>query len=83
MDGNFGLAFGDDRKVIATFKGTGNDLKVAQCADQGCTSASTSTVVNGGNQGNLNSVLIGADGLPIISYRTATTTAFSWPTATT
>ncbi|WP_431934663.1 tectonin domain-containing protein [Micromonospora sp. RP3T] len=67
--GEFGLAFGDDRTVIASFKGPGNDLKVVKCADQGCTSADTYTVENGGDQGSLNSILIGADGLPIISYQ--------------
>jgi hypothetical protein len=52
-------------------------LKVAHCNDLACTSATVTTVDDGGARGNVGrytSVTIGADGLPLIGYYDLTNT---------
>jgi hypothetical protein len=44
-------------------------LKVARCRNTACTSATTNTLDSAGFVGDYTSATIGADGLPLISYR--------------
>ena len=61
----------DGLGVISYRDGTGanQDLKVAHCANVGCTSSSYVTVDTPGDVGWNTSVTIGSDGLPFVSYR--------------
>jgi hypothetical protein len=59
----FGLAsFGDLSARIRT------RLKVAHCNDTQCTGAAVTTLDSGGDVGRFSSIMIGADGLGLISY---------------
>ncbi len=60
----------DGNPVIAYFDSTNLDLKVAKCADPACTGAATVTTVDAeGSVGQFPSLAIGADGIPLITYR--------------
>jgi hypothetical protein len=63
----------DGLGLVSYYETTNDDLKVAHCSNVACTSA-TSTVVetSATNDGAYNSITIGADGLPLISYRDST-----------
>jgi hypothetical protein len=55
-----------------------NDLKVAKCVNADCSGSSTITAVDtAGNVGLGSSIVIGADGLPLITYFDFTTPPFS------
>ncbi len=59
----------DGLPVVSYSDVTSNDLKVLHCGDAACTSGNTATAVDtGGNVGWPNSITIGADGLPVVSY---------------
>ncbi|MBI2633442.1 MAG: hypothetical protein HYW78_03605 [Parcubacteria group bacterium] len=62
----------DTTPLISYIEGenSGNyKLRVAKCGNPGCTSGNTVSVVDGGGTpGRLSSILIGVDGLPLISY---------------
>jgi len=63
--------------VIAYYDSNGSNLnlKTAYCNNITCTSATLSALDQTGDVGNYNSIAIGADGLPIISYIDATNSA--------
>jgi hypothetical protein len=71
------LAIGSDGSpVISYFDSTAGALKVAKCNDPSCSGGdeTISTVDNPANQvGLLSSIVIGVDGLPVISYLDNTT----------
>ena len=57
------------KPIVSYYDATNLDLKVAQCHDAICSSATISTVVGGlGNDGQYSSMTIGEDGNPVISY---------------
>ncbi len=59
----------DGFPVISYFDATNADLKVAHCGNAACSSGNTITTVDSTDVvGKGNSITIGADGLPIISY---------------
>jgi predicted regulator of Ras-like GTPase activity (Roadblock/LC7/MglB family) len=63
----------DGLPIISYFDNTNKDLKVAKCTNTACTGiASISTVDSTGSVGDYNSITIGTDGLPIISYNDST-----------
>jgi len=65
----------DGLPIISYMEDTGTDtLKVTKCGNAACSSGNTTTQITGGtdNIGNYNSIAIGADGLPIISYQNTT-----------
>jgi hypothetical protein len=63
----------DGRAVISYYQGVDDDLKVVHCNDIPCTDASMATVDGSANDvGKFNSIAIGTDGLPVISYYDAT-----------
>ncbi len=60
---------GDDLPVIAYFDITNRDLKVMKCADAACAVGNTTTTVDSTNDaGYYPSIVVPADGLPVISY---------------
>jgi predicted regulator of Ras-like GTPase activity (Roadblock/LC7/MglB family) len=64
----------DNLPIISAYNSTGGNLKVAHCSNVACTS-STKTVVDGqggDDVGLYNSITVGVDGLPIISYYDST-----------
>jgi preprotein translocase subunit Sec61beta len=64
----------DGLGLIGYFDETGGDLKVAHCTNIACTSAGTSLLDTGPQTvGYFSSATIGADGLGLISYVSATT----------
>jgi PKD repeat protein len=59
----------DGLPVVSYFDYTNKDLKVAHCGDASCSSGNViNTVDSPGYVGAYNSITIGADGLPIVSY---------------
>jgi hypothetical protein len=67
------MAVGSDGLGVASYYvggGTGEhqDLRVAHCDDQACTSITTHDVDTVGDVGEFSSIRIGRDGLPLISY---------------
>jgi PKD repeat protein len=63
----------DGLPVISYYNGTSNDLMVAHCGDASCQSGNTiNTVDSAGIVGDFTSIAIGADNLPVISYRDLT-----------
>ncbi|MBI3181329.1 MAG: hypothetical protein HYZ28_04225 [Myxococcales bacterium] len=64
------IAIGTDGlPVIAYADATTWDLKVAKCGNTSCSAGNIITVLDAGNVGiNGNSITIGTDGLPVISY---------------
>lgn len=66
------IAIGSDGlPVIAYRDTTARTVKVAKCSNAACTGAATITIVDdpANNVGTSASMAIGADGLPVISYR--------------
>ena len=51
---------------------SGLNLKVAHCVDVACSAATTTVVDNPNNVGSFSSLAIGADGLPLVTYRDVT-----------
>src|SRR5262249_49127082 len=65
-DGNPVIAFVDDQDP-------GNDsLKVARCTTPACATADVTTLDDAGDTGYWPSIAVGDDGLPVISYYSAT-----------
>ncbi|UCH87574.1 MAG: hypothetical protein JSU97_04110 [Dehalococcoidia bacterium] len=63
----------DGLPLISYYDATNDHLKAAHCDNAACTSATTGNVSYGANDlGQYNSVTVGADGLPFISYYNAT-----------
>jgi collagen triple helix repeat protein len=67
----------DGLGVISYYDSSGSnlDLKVAHCVDVACSAATSTTVDSSGTVGWYTSLTIGADGLPLVSYRDVTGTA--------
>jgi hypothetical protein len=62
-------AIGSDGLGISSYYAEpAGHLRVAHCADVGCTSATTHDVDTTGVTGRYSSIAIGSDGLPLISY---------------
>ncbi|UPA22890.1 S-layer homology domain-containing protein [Candidatus Peribacteria bacterium] len=62
--------------VISYYDSSNTNLKVAKCANAGCTSATTLTTVDAtGSMGEYTSLALGTDGFPVISYYDTTNTA--------
>ncbi|MFL7792378.1 MAG: hypothetical protein AB8I69_09580, partial [Anaerolineae bacterium] len=63
----------DGLPVISYHDDTSADLKVLHCGDLLCSSGNISTTVDSaGDVGEWTSIAIGADGLPVVSYRDVT-----------
>ncbi len=64
------IAIGADGLPAVSYYGfPNNNLRILKCGNNACTSGNTITVVDTGNQrGRYNSIAIGADNLPIVSY---------------
>jgi hypothetical protein len=64
------IAIGTDGfPVISYFDETGDDLEFVKCGNAACSSGNTLTTVDStGHVGTYNSLAIGTDGLPVISY---------------
>jgi hypothetical protein len=58
----------DGFPVIAYRNGGAGTLKVAKCADAGCSAATVNTVDASGDVGTFTDILVPADGQPVISY---------------
>jgi hypothetical protein len=60
----------DGLPVISYYDGTNSLLKVAKCGNSACSSGNTATSVDtvGGFVGQVSSITMGTDGLPVISY---------------
>ncbi|TKS59971.1 MAG: hypothetical protein EWM72_01828 [Nitrospira sp.] len=58
----------DGLALISYYDATNGDLKVAQCSDSVCTSATRTTLQSEDNVGQFTSVTIGTDGQGLISY---------------
>jgi hypothetical protein len=67
----------DGLGVVSYYDSSGSnlDLKVAHCIDVACSAATSATVDSSGTVGWYTSLTIGADGLPLVSYRDVTGTA--------
>ena len=61
----------DGLGVISYYDSSGSslDLKVAHCVDVACSAATSTTVDSPGTVGWYTSLAIGADGLPLVTYR--------------
>ncbi|MBI2038141.1 MAG: hypothetical protein HYT15_04445 [Candidatus Magasanikbacteria bacterium] len=68
------IAIGTDGlPVISYYNGTDGDLRVVKCGNSFCSSGNvTTTIDSAGDQGQLSSIAIGTDGLPVISYYNGT-----------
>ncbi len=71
------IAIGTDGfPVISYHNITNNALMVVKCGNASCTSGNTIyTIDSGNNVGQYNSIAIGTDGFPVISYYDATATS--------
>jgi hypothetical protein len=58
----------DGLGLISYHDQTNGDLKVAQCNDTFCTSATSTILDSAGDLGETTSIAIGTDGLGLISY---------------
>jgi hypothetical protein len=67
----------DGLGVISDYdsRGSNLDLKLAHCVDVACSAATSTTVDTPGTVGWYTSLTIGADGLPLVTYRDVTGTA--------
>jgi predicted regulator of Ras-like GTPase activity (Roadblock/LC7/MglB family) len=67
----------DGLAVISYYDSSGSnlDLKVAHCVDVACSAATSTTVDSPGTVGWYTSLAIGADGLPLVTYRDVTGTS--------
>lgn len=73
------MAIGADGLPVISYRDeAAQALRVAKCADAACTGTATITTVDdsANNVGSATSIAIGADGLPVISYRDTTVGAF-------
>lgn len=69
VGGEISAVTGTDGLALITYGDVGRaSLKVAHCGNLDCTSGTTLTTVYPGRGGSDTSVVIGADGLPIISF---------------
>lgn len=69
------IAIGTDGLAVISYydyDASNGDLKVAHCADTACTTATTTLFASASDAGAGNSLAVGADGYPLISYRDAT-----------
>jgi prepilin-type N-terminal cleavage/methylation domain-containing protein len=63
----------DGLPIMSVWDGTNGDLKVIKCGNAACSAANTVTVVDSeDNVGEWNSIAIGTDNLPVISYNSST-----------
>jgi Collagen triple helix repeat (20 copies) len=67
----------DGLGVISYYDSSGSnlDLKLAHCVDVACSAATSTTVDSPGTVGWYTSLTIGADGLPLVTYRDVSGTA--------
>jgi hypothetical protein len=67
----------DGLGVISYYDSSGSnlDLKVAHCVDVACSAATSTTLDSPGTVGWYTSLAIGADGLPLVTYRDVSGTA--------
>ncbi len=73
------MAIGADGAPVISYRDdAAQALRVAKCANAACTGTATITIVDdpANNVGSATSIAIGADGLPVISYRDTTVGAF-------
>lgn len=67
---------GNGMPVISYYDNSNTNLKVAKCANAGCTSATTLTTVDAtGSMGEYTSIALSADNFPVISYYDSTNSA--------
>ena len=73
VDTHFSTAIGDDGlPIISYWDGIHYDLKVVKCGNVACSFGNVfSSIDTTGDVGDANSIIIGADHLPIISYESA------------
>jgi hypothetical protein len=57
-----------DSRLISYYDGTGDNLKIAHCANVACTSGTTQPVDEPGDVGIDTSVTVGVDGVGLITY---------------
>ena len=71
---NGSIAIGTDGLPVASYyDDTSDNLMVVKCGNPSCTSGNTTTTVDEtGSVGDASSIVIGADGFPVISYFDAT-----------
>jgi len=64
------IAIGNDGlPIVSYYENVGADLRVTKCGNASCSSGNTTTVVDStGNLGRYTSIVVPADGLPVISY---------------
>src|SRR6185503_2864659 len=76
IGGHISIAIGaDGRPVVAYHDQTAGALKVAHCGDAACAAGNTLSAVDdpqNATVGLYTSIAVGADGLPIVSYRDVT-----------
>ena len=69
----------DGRPLISYYDSTNDRLKVARCGNPACNSGNVRTTVDASaNVGAFTSIAMGADGLPVVSYRDLTNQALKF-----